>query len=242
MNIDVIQHLMSDSQWPVLTVFLLGLLVAIHPCPLATNIAALGYISQAVREKDSSVKRVRRTILNNGLMYVLGRTLAYSVLGAVLIFLVTQGVSILHLGNQMSEWGERLLAPVLIIIGLYLLYIDLLHHHDHVPDIQHDRKRFRGLYGSLLLGIFFAMAFCPESGIVYFGILIPMSVESSPGYLLPVVFAIGTGLPVLLMAWILSYSVDAFQRMNKVMHILQAWTSRVVAVLFIIAGIVCLLL
>ena len=239
---DIIQYVLNDSQWPLLTVFLLGLLVAIHPCPLATNVAALGYISQAVREEGLSVKEVRGIILRNGLLYVLGRTLAYSILGAVLILLVRSGIQILHLGDQMSEWGERLLGSLLIIVGLYLLYVDLLHHHDHVPSSKYNRKRFSGIWGSLLLGIVFAMAFCPESGIVYFGMLIPMSVESSWGYLLPIVFAMGTGLPVLLMAWIIAYSMDAFTRLNRVMHIIQAWTSRVVAVLFIVAGIICLTL
>ncbi len=242
MSIDFIQHLMNDSQWPILTVFLLGLLVAIHPCPLATNIAALGYISQAVREKHIPLKTVRKNILRNGLLYVLGRTIAYSVLGAVLIFLVSCGIEILNIGDQMSAWGEKLLAPLLIIIGLYLLYVDLLHHHDHVPSTHYNRRRFSGMWGSLLLGIIFAMAFCPESGILYFGMLIPMSVESSWGYLLPVVFAIGTGLPVLLMAWIIAYSMDAFVRLNNIMRTIQVWISRVVAVLFIVAGIVCLIL
>lgn len=239
---DLIQHILNDSQWPLLTVFLLGLLVAIHPCPLATNVAAFGYISQAVKEEDLPVRMIRRMILRNGLLYVLGRTIAYSLLGAVLIFLVGRGIEILDVGDRMSEWGEKLLAPLMIIIGLYLLYVDLLHHHDHVPSARYDRKRFRGVLGSLLLGIVFAMAFCPESGIVYFGMLIPMSVESSWGYVLPVVFAIGTGLPVLLMAWIIAYSMEAFVRLNRVMHTIQVWSSRVVAVLFIVAGIVCLVM
>ena len=128
---DIIQHILNDSQWPLLTVFLLGLLVAIHPCPLATNVAAFGYISQAVKEEELTVRQRRRIILRNGMLYVLGRTIAYSVLGAVLIFFLSRGIEIMGIGDLMSEWGEKLLAPLLIVIGVYLLYVDLLHHHDH---------------------------------------------------------------------------------------------------------------
>ena len=92
---DIIQHILNDSQWPLLTVFLLGLLVAIHPCPLATNVAAFGYISQAVKEEELTVRQRRRIILRNGMLYVLGRTIAYSVLGAVLIFFLSRGIEIL---------------------------------------------------------------------------------------------------------------------------------------------------
>ena len=239
---DIIQHILNDSQWPLLTVFLLGLLVAIHPCPLATNVAAFGYISQAVKEEELTVRQRRRIILRNGMLYVLGRTIAYSVLGAVLIFFLSRGIEIMGIGDLMSEWGEKLLAPLLIFIGVYRLYVDLLHHHDHVPSARYNRKRFSGIWGSLLLGVVFALAFCPESGIVYFGMLIPMSLESSWSYLLPVVFAIGTGLPVLLMAWIIAYSMEGFVQLNSIMHTIQAWTSRVVAVLFIVAGIICLMM
>lgn len=231
---ELMQQLFANSQFPLLTAFLMGLLVAIHPCPLATNIAAMGYIVKAKSGES------RFSLLVNGLLYTLGRTISYSLLGIVMIIVIKGGAQVMRIGEQMSEWGERLLAPLLIAIGLYLLYTDLLHHHDHVPSTKDPKGWFHGACGSLLLGIVFAMAFCPESGIVYFGMIIPMSVESSAGYLIPVGFAIGTALPVLLMAYVFAYSIQSFERISRGMHQVQVWLTRIVAVLFILAGVFCM--
>ena len=223
-----LQTLVENSQWPLLTAFVLGVLVALHPCPMATNIAAMGYIGKDVDN--------RRQVFIDGLLYTLGRTISYSLLGAVLILFIRGGAELLHFGETMSEWGERILGPLLILIGLYLLYNDLLHHHDHVPHLPLCGKKA----GPIVLGMLFALAFCPESGIVYFGMLIPLSVESSYGYLLPVAFAIGTGLPVVLMSWVFAFSLSSFSRLNNRMQSLKAWLTRIIAVLFILAGVFCL--
>ncbi len=225
-----IQNIVEFSQWPLLTAFVLGILVALHPCPMATNIAAMGYIGKDVEN--------RRQVFVDGLLYTLGRTISYSVLGAVLIAMIRGGAELLNFGEAMSEWGERILGPLLIAIGLYLLYNDLLHKHDHVPHLPFGGKKA----GPVLLGLLFALAFCPESGVVYFGMLIPMSVESSYGWLLPVAFAVGTGLPVIVMAWVFAYSLSSFAKLNKGMQTVKAWLTRIIAVLFILAGVFCLLL
>lgn len=91
-----------------------------------------------------------------------------------------------------------------------------------------------------MLGLLFALAFCPESGIVYFGMLIPLSVESSYGYLLPVAFAVGTRLPVIIMSWVFAFSFSSFARLNRRMQSMKAWLTRIIAVLFILAGVFCL--
>jgi len=226
---DLLHTIVEQSSWPLLTAFVLGFLVALHPCPMATNIAAMGYLG---RDVDN-----RRQVFLGGLIYTLGRTISYTLLGAIIIAVVRGGARHLAIGDALSQWGERLLAPMLIAIGLYLLYNDLLHHHDHVPHQSFGGRRV----GPLLLGIVFALAFCPESGIVYFGMLMPMSVESSMGYLLPVAFAVGTGLPVVVMAWVFAFSISSFARLNRGMQLVKAWLTRIVAVLFILAGVFCLI-
>lgn len=220
-----LQYFVENSQWPLLTAFILGLLVALHPCPMATNIAAMSYVGKDVDD--------RRRVFIDGLLYTLGRTVSYSLLGAILIALIRGGAELFQFGEVMSEWGERILAPLLIIIGLYLLYNDLLHHHDHVPHLPFGGRTV----GAFMLGVIFALTFCPESGVVYFGMLIPMAVESDYAYLLPVSFAIGTGVPVVIMAWVFAYSISRFSRLNKGMLLLKAWLTRIIAVLFILAGV-----
>ncbi|RRD02205.1 aromatic aminobenezylarsenical efflux permease ArsG family transporter [Prevotella sp. OH937_COT-195] len=226
---EILRNIMQESQWPVLTAFILGVLVAQHPCSLATNIAAMSYIGKDVGN--------RRRVFLDGLLYTLGRTIGYTLPGWAIILLVRSGVEVLNLGDLISEWGERVLGPLLIVIGAYLLYSDLLHHHDHVPRLPFGGKHVT----PIVLGIVFAMAFCPESGIVYFGMIMPMSVELSSGYLLPVSFAIGTGLPVVLMSCFFAYSFGRFSRLDSGMRFVKAWFTRLIAVLFILAGVFVLL-
>lgn len=220
-----LQAFVNHTQWPLLTAFVLGVLVALHPCPMATNVAAMGYIGRHVAD--------RCRVFTDGLVYTLGRTVSYSLIGAVLIALIKSGAELLHFGETMAVWGERILSPLLIAIGLYLLYNDLLHRHDHVPHMPLGGKKA----GPFVLGLLFALAFCPESGIVYFGMLIPMSVESTFGYLLPVAFAVGTGIPVILMAWVFAFSYSSLARFSKGMQTTKALLTRIIAVLFISAGV-----
>lgn len=95
----------------------------------------------------------------------------------------------------------------------------------------------RGGVGALILGVLFALAFCPTSGVFYFGMLIPMSANATMGYLLPILFAIATALPVLVVAWILAFSAGQIGAVYGKMQTIQKWLNRVVGVLFIAIGI-----
>lgn len=226
---EYLQTLLDNSEIPVLTAFLLGLLTALSPCPLATNITAIGFISKGMDN--------RKQIFKNGILYTLGRVLAYSVLGAILIMILRKGADIFSIQKGISQWGELLLAPALILIGLFMLFGDRLHLPKFGFSATGKTERLKGTWGSLLLGILFAMAFCPTSGLFYFGMLIPMSAIESEGYLLPVVFALATGLPVMLVAWLLAYSVAGIGKFYNRVQIFQKWFNRIVAILFILIGI-----
>ena len=195
---EYLQNLLDGSTVPVVTAFLLGLLTAISPCPLAANITAIGYIGRDITD--------RSRIFRDGLLYALGRIAAYTLLGAALIAILREGASMFALQKAISRYGEMLLAPALILIGLFMLF----GHKLNLPQFGFsggDRIEKRGGWGALLLGVLFAMAFCPTSGVFYFGMLIPMSAAETGGYLLPAVFALATALPVVAVAWMLAYSV-----------------------------------
>ena len=136
-----------------------------------------------------------------------------------------------------AKYGEMLLAPALIVVGVYMLGVFRL----KLPmlNVGSDKlkQRSRGAWGALLLGVLFALAFCPTSGVFYFGMLIPMSAAESGGYLLPVVYAIATGLPVIIVAWILAYSVARLGKFYNRMQAFERWFRKVVAVLFIGVGV-----
>lgn len=225
--IEWLQNLLNGSTLPLVTAFLLGLLTALSPCPLATNITAIGYIGKECG--------AARTIFWRGLLYTLGRVITYAGLGLVLIPLLRRGASIFALQKTLATYGELLLPPALILIGLFMLFGGRL----HLPSFGYSGGGTRrgGGWGALLLGVLFALAFCPTSGVFYFGMLIPMAAAQSGGYWLPVVFAIATGVPVLIVAWVLAFSVSGLGRFYNRMQVFQKWFSLVVALLFVAVGI-----
>ena len=226
---EILQSWLEGSDVPVLTAFILGLLTAVSPCPLATNITAIGFISRDIESQN-------RTFLF-GLLYTLGRIVAYMLLGALLIYMLRRGIDTFDLQSEVSRWGELLLSPVLIVMGLLMLFGDKLPLSSFGINASQRSERLRGAWGSLLLGILFAMAFCPTSGLFYFGMLIPMSASAAGGYALPAVYALATGLPVVAVAWIIAYSVSNIAGFYQKMQVFQKWFNLVVAVLFIIVGI-----
>ena len=224
-----LQNILDNSNVPVLTAFVLGLLTAISPCPLATNITAIGYIGRDIES--------RRRIFWNGILYTAGRIIAYSVLGAILIYILHRGEDMFFIQKSVSKWGEMFIAPAMILIGLFMLFGDRLHLPKFGFSGNVKSDRLKGSLGSLLLGMLFAMAFCPTSGVLYFGMLIPMSAQATGGYFLPLVFAFATGLPVIFVAWFLAYSVAGVGKFYNRMRVFQRWFNMIVAILFIIVGL-----
>ncbi|MGN0233587.1 MAG: aromatic aminobenezylarsenical efflux permease ArsG family transporter [Bacteroidaceae bacterium] len=224
-----IQNMLDNSSMPIVTAFLLGMLTAVSPCPMATNITAIGYIGRQLESK--------RGAFFCGLLYTAGRILAYTLMGAILIYLIRSGSDMFSIQQQVSLWGETLLPPALVIIGLFMLFGNRI----PVPKINISMMgspaTCNGCAGGFLLGIFFSMAFCPTSGLLYFGMLIPMSASETGGYLLPVVYAFATGLPTMLVAWVLAFSMSSIGKVYGRIQIFQKWFNIVVATLFILVGI-----
>ncbi len=222
---EALQQLLETSQFPVFTAFILGLMTAISPCPLATNITAIGFIS-----KDISSQR---KVFFNGLIYTLGRAITYTTLGVLLYFTAGQ----IHLEGFIQEWGEKILGPLLILIGVFMLGLIKI----NIPGVSSLTQKMenspkKGFRGVLLLGIVFALAFCPYSGVLYFGMLIPMTISSPGGLYLPLFFALATGIPVILFAWIIAFSVGSIGNTYNKLKIFEFWFRRVIAVLFILVG------
>ena len=225
-----LQSILDSGAAPALAAFILGLLTAISPCPLATNIAAIGFISKDIED--------RKAIFMRGIYYTVGRVLAYTVLGIILISILKEGASMFGIQKAISKWGELLIGPVLLVIGLFMLF----GHKLNLPKFGFDGSNSeklagKGSWGALFLGVLFAMAFCPSSGMFYFGMLIPMSVTATVGWFLPVLFAVATALPVLVVAWILAFSVEKVGEVYGKIQTIQKWLNIVVGTLFVIVGI-----
>ncbi len=224
-----LQQALDSSTTPILTALLLGLLTAISPCPLATNITAIGYISKDIES--------RKRIFLNGLLYTLGRTITYVVIALILIPLISQGVETFNIQKVFAEYGGQIIAPALVLIGVYMLLKDKI----NLPGFGFkggaERVKKKNWWGALLLGVLFALAFCPTSGVFYFGMLIPLSVAETEGYLLPIVFAIATAIPVLIVSWILAFSVAGIGKFYKKMQVFQKWMNIIIAIIFIVVGL-----
>ena len=205
---------------PVLAAFSLGLLAAISPCPLATNIAAIAYISQRVAD--------RRYAVTTSALYTLGRMVAYSVLG---VLIIKAGLEVPGVASLLQSTGERVLGPILIAVGAILLNIHRLRFGTGSGRLSTLGERVSrwGMVGGFLMGILFALAFCPYSAILYFGVLIPLALKTSGGIALPAVFAIGTGLPVLIFGISLSFGVSRvsswFDKLTRAQKTIRIVTS-----------------
>ena len=212
-----------------MTAFLLGLLTSISPCPLATNIAAIGFIGKNIEN--------RRRIFFNGLLYTLGRAVAYTALGIVLLMVLQSGSSLFGIQKFVGKYGEMLLGPALLLVGVFMLVGDRLNLPKFGFNGNGEGLARHGGAGAFLLGMLFAMAFCPTSGVFYFGMLIPMAATATAGWLLPLVFAIATALPVLVVAWILAFSVGQIGSFYGKMQTIQKWLNRIVGGVFTAIGI-----
>jgi len=204
-----------------------GILTSISPCPLATNIAAISFIGRKVGRPAY--------VFVTGLLYTFGRTLTYVLLAIVLV----KGLSSMPVvSHWLQKYMNRLLGPVLILVGMVLL--DLLSFGFSSGKIaQWCQKRAGGfgLAGALLIGILFALSFCPVSAVLFFASLIPLSVKHSSAVLLPTVYGVGTALPVLFFAFLLAISADLMGRVfNKVTQF-ELWARRITGIIFLAIGV-----
>ena len=224
---EYLQNILDNTQMPVFYAFILGLMTAISPCPLATNITAIAYISKDIENK--------RKIFLNGLLYTLGRAITYTSIGIILYF----GASKFQISRLFQSHGQQVLGPLLVVIGILMLDVIKF----RLPGVGNLSEKIAGSgkkgssWVALFLGIVFALAFCPYSGVLYFGMLIPMTITSVRGLILPFVFAVATGIPVIIIAWLLAYSVSGIGNFYNRIKSFEKWFRRVIAIIFILVGL-----
>ncbi|WP_448522221.1 aromatic aminobenezylarsenical efflux permease ArsG family transporter [Schleiferia thermophila] len=222
-----LNELAQNREAPLLAAFALGLLTAIAPCPLATNITATAFIAKTITDK--------RKVLLSGLLYTLGRVFSYTLIGAIIYF----GASKFQIAKLFQSNGEKYIGFVLIIIGLIMLDIIKLNFikGGNFTDRLSEKFKTKGLLGSFLLGALFALAFCPYSGALYFAMLIPMTLSASAGLALPVVFSFGTGLPVILFAFVIAFSMEKLGMYFKAITKVERVMRFIAGLVFILTGL-----
>jgi len=224
---EFLQQLADSSNIPLLTAFILGIMTAISPCPLAMNITATAYLSKDVSDK--------RRVLFNGIFYTLGRMFSYTALASIIYF----GASKVQIARWFQQVDGLWIGIALVVFGILMLdviklNIPLL---SKITNTASQKNIKRNYLNAFLLGVVFALAFCPYGAVLYFGGLIPLTLASSTGLLLPPVFAFATGLPVIVIAWLLAYSVSNIGNFYNRMKSFEKWFKRIVAAVFIGVGI-----
>jgi len=219
-------NLLDNSTLTWLTALLLGVVVSVSPCALATNITAIGFISKDLEN--------RNRVFFNGIFYTIGRAITYSSIALIIYF----GADQLKLSGFFQRISEKIIGPFLIILGVLLLdFVKIKFPGFSGLAAKMEKKSSWRFTDAVLLGIVFALAFCPVSGVLYFGLLIPMTVVSAKGLYLPLVFAIGTAIPVIIFAWIFAYTVSGIGIVYIKIKSIEKWFRRIIAFLFIGIGI-----
>ena len=224
---EFLNELAQNSETPVLAAFALGLLTAIAPCPLATNVTATAFIAKTITDRNK--------VLLSGVLYTLGRVFSYTLIGSAIYF----GASKFEVAKLFQGNGEKYVGFVLIFIGLVMLDVIKLNfiQGSGLTDRLSEKLKTRGLLGSFGLGALFALAFCPYSGALFFAMLIPMTFVASAGLVLPVVFAFGTGIPVILFAFVIAFSIEKLGLYFKAVTKAEKVMRLVAGLVFILTGL-----
>lgn len=219
---------MSAEWWVAIgTAAWTGILMAISPCPLATNVAAISFIGRGVTSPRAAVL--------TGLLYTFGRSLVYVVLAAVL---VSSLLSAPILSSALQKYMNKLLGPLLILVGMVLLgLIRFGGRGTSLGEYVGQRVASGGIWAGLALGIIFALSFCPASAALYFAGLVPLAVKHESSVLLPLIFGVSTGLPVVVFAILIVVSTNAMAKTFNSIAAFERWARRATGVIFVAIGV-----
>jgi cytochrome c biogenesis protein CcdA len=194
---------MADFSLAVVTALWLGILTSVSPCPLATNIAAISFVGRRVESP--------RQVIAGGALYTLGRMVTYVVLGAAMVFSL---LSAPYISNFLQSYMNKMLGPVLVVVGMFLLgLLQFNWGRSGLAAGMERRARKAGLWGAFLLGIGFALSFCPVSAALFFGSLVPLAVRNDSAVLLPTIYGVGTALPVVIFAFVFALGAHSLGRL-----------------------------
>jgi cytochrome c-type biogenesis protein len=219
--------MIEETVTGIIAAIWLGVLTSISPCPLATNIAAVSYIGKNAAET--------KTLFITSSLYLLGRMIAYAALAALI---VASLLSIPSVSNFLQQYMNKALGPILIIVGMFLLELLRLPAGRGTDSSKLERLAGKNIFiASFIMGILFALTFCPVSAALFFGSLIPLAVRHKSEFLMPSLYGAGTALPVLAFALLAAFGARYLSRIFNAVSRMELWARRVTGVLFIIIGI-----
>jgi cytochrome c-type biogenesis protein len=216
---------MAELILPLVSAFWLGVLTSLSPCPLATNIVAISFVSRRVESP--------RNVLFSGLLYTAGRAATYVLLG---VLLVASILSVPFISHVLQKYMNMALGPLLILVGMVLLELISFNLGGGLNTTLQKRVETMGVWGAVFLGVLFALSFCPTSAALFFGSLLPLAVNRQSGILLPAVYGLATGLPVLIFAVLLGFSANKLAKAYDGIVAFERWARRITGITFILVG------
>jgi hypothetical protein len=219
---------MGSSDIPLVAAFFIGLMTAVSPCPLATNITAIAYMSKKIGNG--------KHVMTVGMIYTLGRMTAYVLVASSILWI---GLSSQNIALFLQKNGELLLGPFLLLLGLLMIAADRLPSFKGcgITSTLGEKLADKGHAGGFLLGFIFALSFCPFSAVLFFGMLIPIALTAGDPIIIPSIFAIATALPVLFFSLLLVYSVSKVGELVDKIHVIEKGMRILTAVIFLIVGL-----
>jgi len=220
---------MASNDISVIAAFFIGLMMAISPCPLATNITAIAFISKNIGDGFK--------VFMSGFAYTLGRMFTYIAIAALIVYL---GMSVMEISLFLQANAEILLGPILLLSGLVMLEwikFDGLKFGGKKYKELKQKLATKGYVGSFLLGGLFALAFCPFSAVLYFGMLIPLAMANSDAIFIPISFSLATGLPVLLAAVALAQGAETIGKHLGKVQMVEQGVRKFAGMMFVLVGI-----
>lgn len=211
----------------IVSAFWLGILTSISPCPLATNIAAISFVSRRINHPAK--------VFLAGLLYTTGRMLTYLILG---VLLVSSLLSAPYLSHVLQKYMNQALGPILILVGMVL--IELIRFNISGPGASakiQKRVEALGMWGALLLGVVFALSFCPVSAAIFFGSLLPLALQHESGVILPLAYGVATGLPVFVFAVLTGLGAKRVGQAYNKLIAFEKWARRITGGIFILVGV-----
>jgi len=218
---------MDDTILAIGSAIWLGILTAISPCPLATNIAAVSFIARRVDKPKAAIA--------TGVLYAIGRSLVYVTLGALLVASVLAAPTVSH---WLQKYMNKILGPVLILVGMILL--DLINVRSFGSGISGrvgKRVEGWGIWSGLALGVVFALSFCPSSAALFFGSLVPLSIKYESSWLLPSMYGASTALPVIVFAVLIAAGAKAVGKTFDRVAAFERWARRITGIIFVGVGV-----
>jgi cytochrome c-type biogenesis protein len=218
---------MGDYGLQAVTAFWLGILTSVSPCPLATNIAAISYIAKGIESP--------RFALSSGALYTLGRTITYVALGALLVYGLQSAP---YLSHFLQTYMNKVLGPLLVVVGMFLLeLVSVRWPQSEIGNRLGGRFARSGSWGAGLLGVVFALSFCPVSAALFFGTLVPIAVRNNSVVLFPSLYGIGTAVPVVGFAILIALGARSLGKAYSSVVVAERWARRITGAIFIVVGV-----